>query len=146
MLSKDFKEFVELLNSNRVEFLVVGGYALAAHGHPRYTGDIDVWYRPTTANVSKLLQVLEAFGFGDVGITAEDLSTPGAVIQLGYAPARIDLLSSIDGVEFSECYGRRIDVTVMGLTLPVISVSDLRTNKLTVGRPQDIADVAALDE
>lgn len=95
MLNKDFKEFVELLNSAGVEYLIVGAYALAAHGHPRYTGDIDIWIRRSKDNVTKILKVLEEFGFGSLGLAQEDFSKPDAVIQLGYPPARIDLLTSI---------------------------------------------------
>jgi hypothetical protein len=84
MLSKDFKEFLALLNSNGVEYLVVGGYALAAHGHPRYTGDIDIWLNPSPENVEKLMHSLEAFGFGNLGIVPRDLMKPESVIHLGY--------------------------------------------------------------
>ena len=145
MLSKDFKEFLALLNLNRVDYLVVGGYALAAHGHPRYTGDIDIWLNPTDENIARLLLALEAFGFGALGIRKEDIAEPASVIQLGYPPSRIDLLSSIDGVEFDSCYARRFVLTIDGIQIPVINVADFRANKLAAGRLQDLADVEALD-
>src|SRR5947209_5120332 len=107
MLTSDFREFAELLNSNEVEYLVVGGYALAAYGHPRYTGDLDFWIGSEAANADRVLAALAQFGFGDLGVTKEDLTTPNRVIQLGYPPGRIDLLTSIDGVQFAECYARR---------------------------------------
>src|SRR5580693_7438002 len=100
MLNKDFKEFVELLNANGVEYLVVGGYALAAHGHPRATGDIDFWVGKAPGNIAKLLDVLAAFGFASLGLAESDFLKEDAVIQLGHPPARIDLMTSIDGVLF----------------------------------------------
>ncbi len=145
MLSKDFKEFLSLLNLNQVEYLVVGGYALAAHGHPRYTGDIDIWLNPTDVNIAQLLTALDAFGFGELGICRDDLAKPDAVIQLGYPPSRIDLLSSIDGVFFDQCYAKRFILPIDGIQMPVINVSDFRTNKLATGRLKDLADVEALD-
>lgn len=146
MLNKDFKEFVKLLNSRKVEYLIVGGYALAAHGHPRYTGDIDIWIGPSDKNVSLVLDALQAFGFGELGISAADLSAPKSVVQLGYPPARIDLLSSIDGVTFADCYAKHIVMRTDGIDLPVISVADFRANKLATGRLKDLADVEALDQ
>jgi hypothetical protein len=145
MLSSDFKEFLALLNSSEVEYLVVGGYALAAHGHPRYTGDIDIWLNPTAANIENLMKALAAFGFGELGIVADDLMKPESVIQLGYPPNRIDLLSSIDGVEFTDCFHRRVVIALDGISMPVISVADFRLNKRATGRPKDLADIAALD-
>lgn len=146
MLNKDFKEFAELLNSIGVEYLVVGGYALAAHGHPRYTGDLDVWIRPSSSNVDKLLRVLGAFGFGSLGLTQADFMQPEAVIQLGYPPQRIDLLTAIDGVAFDDCYPKRVDMVVGGVPLPIIDLASFRTNKLATGRAKDLADVEELDK
>ena len=145
MLSKDFKEFLSLLNARRVEYLVVGGYALAAHGHPRYTGDIDIWFNPTEPNIAALLIALDEFGFGALGISYEDLSKAESVVQLGYPPSRIDLLSSIDGVRFLDCFNERVVLTVDQIEVPFINVRDFRINKLAVGRHKDLADVEALD-
>ena len=145
MLNKDFKEFAELLNSTGVEYLLVGGYALAAHGHPRYTGDLDIWLEPTAANVARLLKALDLFGFGSLGLTEADFLQPGAVIQLGFPPARIDLLTSIDGVRFNECYSRRMSVPVSGVDLPIINLADFRANKKASGRAKDLADLESLD-
>ena len=145
MLNKDFKEFVELLNSTNVEYLLVGGYALAAHGHPRYTGDIDFWINPTQQNADLLLLALGQFGFGGLGLTADDFRKPDAVVQLGYPPARIDLLTAIDGVSFDECYRRRQSFVVDGVTLQLIDVDDLKANKRAAARPKDLADLDALD-
>jgi len=146
MLSKDFKEFAELLNSNGVEYLIVGGYALAAHGHPRYTGDLDFWIGCDPVNSRKVLAALSQFGFGSLGISQEDLTTPQQVIQLGYPPRRIDLLTTIDGVEFGDCYGRRLDVPVDGVMLHFISLPDFKLNKRATGRTRDLADLESLGE
>ena len=146
MLNKDFKEFFALLACAQVEYLLVGGYALAAHGHPRYTGDIDIWVKPSAENVTRLLGVLDEFGFRSLGLTASDFMQPQAVIQLGYPPARIDLLTSIDGVEFDACFARRQALGVDGLSLNLIALDDFRANKLATGRAKDLADLQSLDE
>ena len=146
MLSRDFKEFAELLNSNGVEYLVVGGYALAAHGRPRYTGDLDFWVGTDAANGQRLLQALDQFGCASLGISASDLTTPNNVIQLGFPPRRIDLLTSIDGAEFTSSFRRRMDVVMDGLTLHFISLDDFKANKRASGRLQDRADLQSLGE
>ena len=99
MLTSDFKEFAALLNSNEVEYLVVGGYALAAHGHPRYTGDLDFWVGTDSANAQRVLAALAQFGFGGLGIGAEDLTAPNQVIQLGYPPGRHKDLADLEALE-----------------------------------------------
>ena len=146
MLSNDFKEFAALLNSNNVEYLIVGGYALAAYGHPRYTGDLDFWIGCDPANAQRVLAALEQFGFGSLGISLADLTTPERVVQLGYPPRRIDLLTSIEGVEFAPCYERRVDVDIDGLILRFISLEDFKRNKRAVGRHQDLADLESLGD
>lgn len=145
MLTPDFKEFAALLNSNGVEYLVVGGYALAAYGHPRYTGDLDFWIGTAGDNADRVLAALSQFGFGSLGIKREDLTEPNQVIQMGFSPARIDLLTSIDGVSFGDCYERRMVVEVDGLPLGFIALDDFRINKKAVGRYKDLADLEALD-
>jgi predicted nucleotidyltransferase len=144
MLNRDFKECVASFNAQGVEYLVVGGYALAAHGHPRYTGDIDLWVQASPANARRVLAALQAFGFGGLNIEQADLLRPDQVIQLGYPPRRIDLLTSIDGVTFEGCWPHRIEVQIDGLVLPVIGLADLKANKRATGRPQDIADLHRL--
>jgi hypothetical protein len=146
MLNKDFREFVELLDASGVEYLLVGGYALAAHGHPRYTGDIDFWIRPSEDNIERLLKALSAFGFGSLGLTGADFTRPDAVVQLGYPPARIDLLTGLDGVAFDDCYARRLTVHVAGVALPLIGLEDFKANKRASGRLKDLADLEALGE
>ena len=145
MLNKDFKEFAELLNSIGVEYLIVGGYALAAHGYPRYTGDLDIWIRSTESNIDRLLDVLARFGFGELGLERKDFLEPGAVVQLGYPPARIDLLTAIDGVEFSKCHANRVIMKIGGVDLPIIGLDEFRANKRASGRAKDLADLESLD-
>jgi Nucleotidyl transferase of unknown function (DUF2204) len=144
MLNNDFKEFAELLNAKGVDYLVVGGYALAAHGHPRYTGDIDFWVRSTADNIDRLISVLQEFGFASLGLTAKDFE-PDVVIQLGQPPRRIDLLTHIDGVEFEACYAQRERVEVDGHLLNIIGLVDFKTNKRATGRLKDQADLESLD-
>ena len=145
MLTSDFKEFAELLNSNGVEYLVVGGYALAAYGHPRYTGDLDFWIGTDAANADTVLLALGQFGFDSLGIRKEDLTEANQVIQLGYPPRRIDLLTSIDGLAFGECFARRMVVEFGGVMLNFIALDDFKTNKRAVGRHQDLADIEVLE-
>ena len=145
-LDQDFNEFVQLLLANEVRFLIIGGYALAAHGAPRYTGDLDTWLWVNGDNADRVLVALESFGCGSLNITREDLLNPDTVIQLGYPPHRIDLLTGIDGVDFDEAWSRRAKFDINGQLVPFISREDLITNKKAVARPQDLADVAKLEE
>lgn len=144
MLNKDFKEFIELLLSNKVDFLVVGAHALAMHGRPRYTGDLDIWVCPEPANVTRLIHTLDAFGFASLGVEAQDFLEPQAMVQLGYPPARIDLLTAIDGITFAEAFANQVQFEFGDLNLPVISLGDLIRNKMATGRTKDLADVEAL--
>jgi hypothetical protein len=143
-LNRDFQEFVELFVAHEVEFLIVGGYALAAHGHPRYTKDLDVWVWIGNENSQRIIAAIEAFGFGGLGLTAADFQDPDVIVQLGQEPQRIDILTFATGLHFSDAYENRVYVTIGNVQVPFISVDDLRTNKLATGRPRDIADVADL--
>lgn len=143
MLNRDFKEFAELLNARGVEYLVVGGYALAAHGHPRYTGAIDFWIRSTPDNLARLLAALSDFGFGSLGLKADDFDTD-SVVQLGQPPRRIDLLTTIDGVAFEPCFARCEQVALAGVPLNIIGLEDFKTNKRATGRLKDLADLESL--
>ena len=146
MFNKDFSEFVSLLNAHGVEYLVVGGYALAAHGHPRFTGDLDIWLQQSKANASRVLDALRAFGFGSLDISVSDLLKPDGVVQLGYPPGRIDLLTSIDGVSFDLCSTRKEMVLIQGLPIPFIGLEDFKTNKKATGRLKDLADLESLNQ
>lgn len=144
-IAPDFRKFAAFLNEHEVRYLIVGGYAVAFHGHPRYTKDLDVWIEREPENVDRLLKALQEFGFGSVGLTAADFLEPNKVIQLGNPPIRIDLLTSIDAVEFSACYERRETLDVDGVVLPFIGFAELLVNKRASGRLQDRADLKRLE-
>lgn len=145
MFSPDFREFVALLNKHEVKYMVVGGYAVGIHGHPRYTGDLDIWLLPERENAEKILQVINEFGFGSLAIKEADLIKEDTVIQLGYPPLRIDLLTNIDGVEFDECYLNRMIFEIDKLPVNFISYTDLIKNKRASGRHQDLGDIENLE-
>jgi hypothetical protein len=139
------REFIELLNSHAVEYVVVGGHAVAFHGHPRYTGDIDFFIQATEDNAARVLAVLTAFGFADLQLDVASLTVPQRVIQLGRPPNRIDLLTSISGVSFDEAWSTSVPGELDGLPVRVLSRAALLTNKRASGRPKDLADVAELE-
>lgn len=144
MFSKDFKEFLQLLIENKADYLIVGGYAVGLHGYPRYTGDLDIWLNQTLPNSNKILQCVNAFGFSSVGLTVEDFMKKGSVIQLGYPPLRIDILSQIDGVNFEECFKNKVEVEIDELKVNFISYHDLIKNKKATGRHRDLDDLENL--
>lgn len=146
MLSQDFSEFVALLNQHKVEYLIVGGYAVTVHGYPRYTGDLDVWINADEDTATKVMQVLEEFGFGALGLQKQDFLEPEAVVQLGYPPVRIDILTYIDGVTFAECYPQKVVLDIEGLSVNFISLPDLLKNKKSSGRTRDLNDLENLSE
>lgn len=143
-LQKDIREFVELLLSRKVEFLLVGGYALAFHGAARFTEDIDFLVLVSPENAGKLADLIKDFGFGELGLSKEDFLEPDQVIQLGRAPHRIDLLTGISGVGWEEAWSSRIEADFDSFLIPVIGKSALEANKQATGRPQDLADLARL--
>ena len=144
ILTRDFREFIECCVAHEVRFLVVGGYALAAHGHPRATKDLDIWLWPDPDNADRVVEALGEFGFGSLHLERDDFLEPEMVIQLGYPPLRIDLLTSISGVTFADCWHRRLGVDSGGIEAGFISLDDLIANKLASGRAQDLVDAATL--
>jgi predicted nucleotidyltransferase len=144
MLNPDFKEFIELLNRHEVRYLVIGGYAVALHGNPRYTKDLDIWVEMNSNNALQLMNALAEFGFGSVGLVQEDFLIPDQVIQLGYLPNRIDLITTPDGVDFTTCYTSKIEVNIDGITIDFIDLENLKINKKASGRLQDLADLEKL--
>ncbi|MBN9382507.1 MAG: nucleotidyltransferase [Chitinophagaceae bacterium] len=140
-LNKDFVEFLDLLNKHQVDYMVVGGYALALHGKPRQTGDLDIWIDIGEANAAKMQQVIKDFGFGGLGIKEEDFLRENAIIQLGYPPVRIDILNAIDGVQFKEALAHRLNEKVEGVVIPFIGKEDFIKNKRASGRSQDLTDI-----
>jgi predicted nucleotidyltransferase len=143
-LHQDIHEFIELCLSRKVEFLLVGGYALAFHGAPRFTEDIDLMVLVSPENADKLYSVLADFGFGEVGIIRDDFLHADQVIQLGRAPNRIDILTGISGVTWKEAWASRIQVNLDGIEIQVIGKQELIRNKQATGRIQDLADLARL--
>lgn len=146
MLNQDFKEFIQLLNDNQVKYLVIGGYAVAVHGHPRYTKDIDIWIEISEENAQKLVTALTQFGFESLDLTSEDFQTPHQIIQLGYPPNRIDLITNPDGIDFQTCYDSKIEVTLNDVPVKFINLDNLKKNKLASGRLQDLADLEKLQD
>lgn len=144
MLNPDFKDMLSVFDEEKVEFLVVGAYAMAAHGVPRATGDLDFWIRPSKENAERVIRALTRFGAPMDEIAVEDFVTPDLVLQIGVEPNRVDLLTSIDGVEFDEAWKNRITAQVGGKAVPVLGLSDLIRNKEAVGRLRDLADVEEL--
>src|SRR5271155_2333841 len=145
MLNKDYKEMLQCLLEEKVSFLLVGAYALAVHGFPRATKDIDFFVWATPENATNLLRALARFGAPLQDISESDFSTAGTVFQIGNGPRRIDIITKISGVEFERAYANRKNIFLEGLEIPVISVPDLIANKRATGRTQDLADVEKLE-
>jgi predicted nucleotidyltransferase len=143
-LNRDLREFIGLLNSHKVEFLIVGAHALAYHGLPRYTKDIDLFIATSEPNAAALLDVIQEFGFASTGLQAEDFLAPEIVIQLGIEPNRIDLLTGLSGIVWEEAWSDRVSGSLDGLPVEFISKECYIKNKLASARPQDLADVARL--
>ncbi len=141
----DFKELLELFNAQKVEYVIVGGHALAFHGAIRATKDIDLYVRPTEANSHRIMAALEAFGFGQVGLTAEDFQKPGQVVQLGHPPVRIDLVTSIEGVSWDQVAGGKAMGEYGGEPVPFIGRAEFIANKKAAGRLQDLADAERIE-
>ena len=146
LLPKDWRAFIELLNSQSVEYLIVGAVAPAYHGVPRYTGDLDILVRPSPENALRMESVLSAFGITSLGLKAADFSEPDSIIQLGMAPNRIDILKSITGVPFEDAWSDRIQVELDGVLANLIGHKALIRNKQLTGRAKDKADLEALGE
>lgn len=145
-LSSDSREFIELLNSRGVEYVIVGAHSLAFHGRPRFTGDLDILVRPTDENANKVIAVLEDFGFDKDRFEPADFTTAEQVIQLGRAPNRIDLLTSITGVTSEEAFAGKVAANLDGIPVVILAKEALVRNKRAVGRPQDIADLEHLGD
>jgi hypothetical protein len=146
MLNPDFKDMLSCLKDEKVDFIIVGAYALAAHGFPRATGDIDIWVRSDAENARKVMRALAKFGAPLSDISAHDFDIPDRVVQLGVEPSRIDLLTSIDGVEFDEAWGEKITISIDELEIHILSKGHLIKNKLAAGRDKDQGDIAWLEK
>jgi len=145
-IQSDFKELLELFNSHKIEYLITGGYALAYHGAPRYTGDIDLFVKPDPENAANIINALDEFGFGSLGLTKEDFMEPNQIIQLGVAPGRIDIITSISGVTWEEANTGKIKGSCGGVTVNFVGREQFVKNKKATGRKKDLADIEALGE
>ena len=141
-IPKELRAFVALLNAAHVKYVIVGGYAVAFHGRPRFTGDVDVFVESSIDNSARIIDVLKTFGFGELVVKAEDLRQDDLVLQLGFPPNRIDLMTSIDGVKFDQAWATRVEAMVDDLPMCFISRELLIQNKRASGRQKDIADAA----
>ena len=145
-LQKDLREFIELLNSHKVDYLIVGGHAVAFHGHPRYTGDIDFLVRPTEENASRIVAAIKEFGFSDAESLKLSFVEQNKVIQIGRPPNRIDILTSASGIEFEEAWARSVEGAIDGVQVRFPDIEMLIKNKSASGRRKDLADVEELEK
>jgi hypothetical protein len=143
-LPPDFKEFIQFINSAKVEYLLVGGYAVGFHGSPRFTADMDIWVDANLKNARRLGQALKKFGFSDPQIADGSFLKPNSVFRVGVPPLQIDLLTDISGCTFSDCYSRRDTIVRDGIEISIIAIDDLRENKRAAGRAKDLADLEGL--
>lgn len=144
-MNPHFAEMLSALSAADVDYLIVGAFALAAHGNPRATGDIDIWIRPTRENAARVLEALRDFGAPLFDLGIDDLTAEDTVFQIGVAPVRIDILTGIDGVAFDDAWARRVPVQIESLTIPVLGLDDLAANKRASGRPKDLADLVWIE-
>ncbi|WP_454061100.1 nucleotidyltransferase [Candidatus Nitrospira salsa] len=144
-MNRDFVEMLFALNETGADFMIVGAHAVAAHGQPRATGDLDIWVRSTADNADRVFSALKQFGAPLANLSTKDLSHPNIVFQIGVAPSRIDVLTSITGVVFEEAWKNKIEITIEDLTVFCIGKNDLLVNKKATGRPKDLADVDSLE-
>lgn len=144
-MNHDFVEMLSALSGEDADFLIVGAHALAAHGLPRATRDLDIWTSPFGDNPARVYRALARFGAPLDQVTVDDLTTPGTVFQIGVPPIRIDVMTSVDGVAFGDAWPARVLLQIAGLTVPVLSRHHLIQNKRAAGRPQDLVDLANLE-
>lgn len=145
-LDPDFEDFIKLLNHHEVDYMIIGGYAMAFHGKPRYTGDLDIWIDISESNAQKMLLVIEDFGFVSLNFDKEDFLRENLINQLGYPPLRIDILTSIDGINFRDAYPQKQVILIEDFTANYIGLNDLIQNKNASGRQQDLVDVNTLQK
>ncbi|MBI3408791.1 MAG: nucleotidyltransferase [Planctomycetes bacterium] len=143
-LPVDFREFLKSLNSKRVKYLLIGGYAVVYHGYPRATGDMDVWVETSPQNAKRLDRAIREFGFDVEKLSPDLFEKPDQIVRMGIPPMRIEVLTTISGVHFSDCYRRRRVIRIDGIKVSVISLRDLLANKKASGRTKDLADYEQL--
>lgn len=145
-LTQDFREFLQLLNSEKIEYLLIGGYAVASYGYVRPTKDMDLWISTDSKNLRRLVGVLVKFGFPADQVKEEKFAGPQTVFRMGFPPNRLELLTAISGVEFTDCYSRRVVTEIDGIPVPLIAYEDLKRNKTASRRLSDLADVERLEK
>jgi len=145
MLNEDYRDMLHALSDEKVRFLLVGAYALAAHGYPRATMDIDIWVMPSPQNAEAVLKALGRFGAPLLNLAKEDLQKEGTVFQIGVAPRRIDIITAASGLQFEEAYTRSLSVTIEGIEVRILSIDDIIRNKRASGRTKDLADAETLE-
>ena len=145
MLNEDYRDMLQALSEEKVKFLLVGAYALAAHGYPRATMDIDIWVMPSPQNADAVLRALRRFGAPLHNLTQEDLQKEDTIFQIGVAPRRIDIITAASGLQFEDTYGRSLSVNIEGIEMHIPSIDDLIRNKRAIGRTRDLADAEVLE-
>jgi hypothetical protein len=145
-IQKDFKELLELFNAHKVEYIVVGGFALAFHGAPRFTGDIDLLVKPDSKNAQRILVALNDFGFGSLALGESDFTREGSVVQLGVPPVRIDIITSLTGVDWDKAQAGKVAGDYGGTKASFLGKKEFILNKKATGRKKDLADIEALGE
>ena len=140
----DFKDFLRLLNEHRVEYLLIGGYAVGYHGYPRATADMDIWVAVNPQNAERLVETLMAFGFNVPDLSSELFLTENQIIRMGVPPVRLEIATGISGVDFGQCYARRVEDTLDGVLVRLIHLTDLKVNKRASGRHKDLDDLEHL--
>ncbi|MBN1392667.1 MAG: nucleotidyltransferase family protein [Sedimentisphaerales bacterium] len=145
-IQNDFKELLELFNAHKVEYIVVGGYALAFHGAPRFTGDIDLLVKPDSKNARRILAALNYFGFGSLDLSESDFTRQNSVVQLGVPPVRIDIITSLSGVDWDKAQAGKVAGDYGGVAVYFLGKKEFILNKKATGRKKDLADIEALDE
>jgi hypothetical protein len=140
-LQRDLKEFLRLLSEHQVEYLLIGGYAVSYHGYPRSTADMDIWIETSPSNAQKIIAALEAFGFGETGISPDPFLLPDQITRMGVRPLQIEILTTISGLNFADAYARRVVDVIEEVPVSLISAADLKANKRASGRLKDLADL-----
>lgn len=144
-VSSDFRDLLRALSAARARFLIVGGYAVIHHTEPRFTKDLDVWIEPTAANAKRVIRALQAFGAPTNNLTARDFEEANIIYQIGVAPVRVDILTSVPGLEFGPAFRRSVMTTYDDVPVRILSLQDILAAKRTAGRPQDVLDAERLE-
>jgi hypothetical protein len=144
LLTDDFKEFLKSLNASHAEYLLVGGYAVGFHGYPRATIDLDIWVRPTPDNAQRVIAALRQFGFDSIELRPQLFTNPDSLVRFGVPPFRIELMTSIDGVQFDQCYRNAVRADIEDVPVMIIALADLKVNKRAAGRHKDLNDLENL--